>query len=340
MEKEGAFLKLNTRIIGVFICFFFSFFSCAAAQEIHLVWQPVHQGENDLTAKDKITGINVVSPSFFEISGENGWIKDSVDEPYVKGLKEKGYAVWPLITNSFDPDLTHRILQNETARRYVTEQLVFYIERYDLDGINLDFENIYDEDKDALTVFVAEISAALHAVNKVVSIDVTVPSDTANWSPCYDRQKLAQVTDYIILMAYDEHWRSSKTAGSVASIGWVERGIQSLVSNISPEKVILGVPFYTRLWQEVNGEVVRASTLTMPQADQLWKAKGLERRWLQDMGQYYFEYEEEGQRFRVWQEDTRSLQEKNSLVQKYKLGGIAAWRKGFEENSVWQVLSL
>ena len=332
-------MKLYAQICMLSVCLLLIAVAGESAEQVHMVWQPVHEGANDLTAREKISGINVISPSFFEISGENGWVKDFVDESYVKGLKEKGYQVWPLITNSFDPDLTHQILQNAAARTYVIDQIVFFIERYDLDGINLDFENIYDEDKEALTAFVAEISAAVHAENKMVSVDVTVPSDTANWSPCYDRKNLAQVTDYIVLMAYDEHWRSSKTAGSVASLGWVARGIQSLLTDISPDKIILGVPFYTRLWQESNGEVVRASTVTMPQTDQLWKEKGIERRWLPDMGQYYFEYQEDGQRFRVWQEDTRSLQEKNSLVQKYKLAGIAAWRKGFEESSVWQVFA-
>lgn len=306
--------------------------------KINLVWQPTADGNNNMAELPKLAGVNVVSPSWFAIIRKNGLLESKSDAAYVSKAQAKGYQVWPLLTNSFDPELTHELLQNKKFRQYVVQQLLFYGQRDKFDGINLDFENVYDEDRAALSEFVQEITAGLRSEAKIVSIDVTVPSATPNWSNCYDRKVLGQTVDYVMLMAYDEHWRSSKISGSVASIGWVENGLQNTLRDIPAEKVVLGLPFYMRLWEEQNGEVVSAKTLTMPAAKRLIAEKHLLPAWLPGQGQYYFEYSEKEARYRVWQEDTRSIASKAALVAKYNLAGTASWRKGFEETAVWPVL--
>ena len=306
---------------------------------VNLVWQPTFEAETNLSVLPVQPGVNTASPCWFSIVNEAGLIKSEADEAYVAAVKAKGYKLWPLLDSGFDAERMHALLINDKARHYVVQQLLFYTERYGLDGINLDFENIYDDDRDRLTLFVREITMALKAEGKIVSIDVTVPSATPNWSPCYDRRALAQIVDYVMLMAYDEHWRTSPVSGSVASIHWVENGVlATLQQQVPPEKLVLGIPLYMRLWTEYQGKV-SARTLTMPAAQALIKEKGLMPQWQEDQGQYYFEYSEAGQRYRVWQEDERSLASKVALVKKYNLAGIASWRKGFESPGVWPVLA-
>lgn len=305
--------------------------------KINLVWQPTFEAANNLAIIDKVPGMNVVAPSWFAIVGTNGFIKNCADENYVASAHAKGYKVWALITNSFDPDLTSTVLHDPKARSYVVNQLLFFIEKYNLDGINLDFENIYDEDKDALTVFVREIKTALKPTGTIVSMDITVPSETSRWSTCYNRQALGGVVDYMMLMAYDEHWRTSPVSGSVASIGWVETGIINTLKSVPANKLILGIPFYMRKWEENDGKVT-AKTLTMDAAEKLIREKQLQPQWMADQGQYYFEYEEDGKLYRIWQEDARSIALKVGLADKYQLPGVAAWRKGFEKPEIWDVI--
>lgn len=307
--------------------------------KINLVWQPTFEIENNLASSTRLPGVNVVSPSFFAIVSEDGLIEDKADAAYIEKLHQKGYSVWALVTNSFDPELTQNLLANADARSYAVQQLIFLCKKYNLDGINIDFENIHDEDQGALTVFVEEITTALKAEGKVVSIDITVPSTTPDWSQCYDRKALGQIVDYVMLMAYDEHWRSSKVSGSVASIGWVEKNLQKTLLDIPAKKVVLGIPFYTRLWQEQDGIVVKAKTLTMEGAENLIAEKKLSPIWDSELGQYYFSYEENGFLYRVWQEEQKSLALKANLVNCYGLAGIASWRKGFEQPETWSTLN-
>lgn len=310
-----------------------------AGQKINLVWQPVFDEKADVTKLDKIKGLNVVSPSWFEIIDEHGTIKNKVDARYVKTAHAKGYQVWALITNSFDPDLTRKVLCNEQARQNVIKQLALYARLYQLDGINLDFENIYDADKERLTQFVKEITDTLHVLDVKVSIDVTVPSGISQWSACYDRSGLANNVDYVMLMAYDEHWRTSPVSGSVASLGWVERGLVNTLKEVPAEKLVLGVPFYMREWEEnLDGKKTSVKTMTMEMAERTISERQLKPEWIEEKGQYYFEYIEGDKKYRVWQEEERSMSLRVNLVSQYQLAGIAAWRKGFEKNEIWQII--
>lgn len=217
------------------------------------------------------------------------------------------------------------------------EGILALAKQYQLDGINLDFENIQAADSDRLTDFVGEIAGPLQQGGYTVSIDVTVPSDNGNWSRCYDRKALAEKVDYVMLMAYDEHSRLSPKAGSVASLPWVEQGIRNTLKEVPAEKLVLGMPLYMRDWKEENGKV-SARTLSMEGARKLIAEKGLVPAWHSEEAQYYFEYREQGVLHRVWQEEARSLALKNALISRYNLAGSAYWRKGLEEPEVWAAM--
>ncbi|MFA6850049.1 MAG: glycosyl hydrolase family 18 protein [Selenomonadaceae bacterium] len=307
-------------------------------QKINLVWQPTFEKENNVAEIPKIDGVNVVSPCWFAIDTVQGHINSSVaNREYVRKAHEKGYKVWALITNSFDDEMTSDLFKNKAVQRHIIQQMELLAYSYNLDGFNLDFENIKDEDKDCLTSFVQDIAVAMKNKNKSISIDVTVPGKVSNWSACYDRKALGKIVDYVILMAYDENSRLSKRSGSVASLPWVERGLVTTLKDVPAEKVILGVPLYMRRWEEIHGTVL-ARTLTMKEAEKIIADKKLQPVWLEKEKQYYFEYGEKEKKYRVWQENAKSLKYKSALVGKYKLAGIASWRKGFEQPDVWPVL--
>ncbi len=303
-------------------------------------WQAPGEKESQLVQQAKLPGIDVLSPSWFIIENAQGKIKNRHGSvKYVRQAHNKGYQVWALITNNFDPKMTSKLLDSPMARKRVIAQMEQLAKDYELDGFNLDFENINPADKDKLTDFVEEISKALKPQGLIISIDVTIPSNSGYWSKCYDRKAIAEVVDYMMLMAYDEHGAGSDISGSVASLPWVEDGIQKTMQEGVPEtKLILGMPLYMRLWQEEKGKV-KAKTLSMAQADKVIQEKGLVPQWLSKEGQYYFEYQEKNIRYRVWQENRRSLALKASLVNRYNLAGGAYWRSTLETEDVWPALS-
>ncbi|EOC99745.1 glycosyl hydrolase family 18 protein [Caldisalinibacter kiritimatiensis] len=310
--------------------------------KINLVWDYVYKYSPDLSKQETIEGLDIISPTWFSIVSENGYVVNNGDINYVQEAHEKGYKVWALIDNGFDRDLTKQILASEEAQKNIINQILVYSSIYDLDGINIDFENVYYEDKDRLTKFVAKITDALKKQNLIVSIDMTVPSLSKNWSMFYDREKLGQIVDYCMVMTYDEHWASSPKSGSVASIGWVERGIEKTLKYIPNEKLLMGIPFYTRIWEEtmVNGKVkVKSKALSMKTVQEMIEEKDLDITWLEDIGQYYTEFNEEGKKYRIWIEDENSIKLKAELANKYNLAGVASWRKGFEKEDVWVALN-
>ncbi|WP_051569413.1 glycosyl hydrolase family 18 protein [Alkaliphilus transvaalensis] len=311
--------------------------------KIGLVWDYVYLNTKDRSNEEKIAAVDIFSPTWFDLLDEEGNIDNKGNFQYAKDMKEKGYEIWGLVTNSFDPDLTSSFLASEEAQDHFIRQILIYSGLYQLDGINIDFENIHYRDQAAFTSFVERLIKRLHQMNLVVSIDVTIPSTSPNWSMVYDRIKLGEIVDYVAVMTYDEHWASSPKSGSVASIGWVERGIQQTLQMVPEEKVLLGLPFYTRLWEEEvqsNGKLrVSSKAYGMKQIREILEENDAEIEWDEKTGQYYAEYLKDGKTYKVWLEDGRSLALKATLVEKYNLAGFAAWRKDFEIQEVWGPLN-
>ena len=308
----------------------------------NVVWDHVTGEQRDLAVEKQLSGLHVISPTWFAVVNEAGLVLNNANRKYVDDAHSKNYQVWALVSNSFNKDLTKKILADEQAQANIIKQLVTYVSMYNLDGINVDFENIYDDDKDRLTAFLTKLGAALKEQNVVFSIDVTVPSKSSFWSLCYDRQALGRIADYIMVMTYDEHWRLSPISGSTASLPWVEKGVTAMLAEVPKAKLLLGIPFYTREWEETiteEGKVsVKSQALSMEQADKRISDNHASVTWLDDKGQHYVEYEKNGKRYRIWLEDKDSIELKARLVAKYGLAGTASWRKGFEKEEIWNVL--
>ena len=346
MDAEGARGCMKKVVMAIFMVVLLWANTALAAGQISVLWDWQAPGEkaSRLAEQNKLPGVNVLSPSWFIIANEKGKIKDkkgNASLDYVRQAHARGYQVWALITNDFNPDMTKKLLASPMGRANAVREMKSLAKKYQLDGINIDFENIYPEDKDRLTDFVGEISRALQAEGLAVSMDITIPSSSGMWSRCYDRRALAEQVDYLMLMAYDEHSAASTVSGSVASLGWVEKGITAtLAEGVPPRKLLLGMPLYMRIWQEdVKTGKAKGTTLSMSQAEKLLEDRKLSPVWLPNEGQYYFEYTEGKSRYRVWQENRRSLALKASLVSRYDLAGSAYWRSTLETPDVWESLA-
>ena len=311
--------------------------------KINLVWQHADEPAVDLSRLDKVQGLNVVSPCWYVIDNEYGQVADHSVEGYVQRAHARGYRVWPLITNGFNPDRTRRVLNDVNAQHHVIDQLLEQAQKHRFDGINLDFENIYEADRDKLTDFVRRIRHKANEAGLTLSMDVTVPGGSPNWSLCYDRKALARHLDYVMLMAYDQYPRGSRTPGPTASYNWDADRLAATLEEVPARKLVLGIPFYMRLWQyDAATDRWRAETLTMPQAEKRRAEKGIlptwQSDWLPDMQMFRCSYEENGTKYMFWLENTASLYLKMRLVNQYDLAGCAAWRFGFETPDVWPML--
>lgn len=311
---------------------------------IHATWDAIYQAEATPKTVPELKGVQVLSPTWFHLNEENGELRNYGSKEYVKDAHEKGYVVWGLFSNDFDKDLTKEALSTYEKRQTMIRQLLYYSEIYNLDGINLDFENVYEEDGVLLTQFVRELTPLAHEAGLVISLDTTFISSSPTWSKFYDRKALAETVDYMMVMAYDEHWASSPVAGSVASLPWVEKNLQRYLEEVPHDKVLLGVPFYTRLWKEVQLEdgstEVSSKSLSMDEAKTWINDNGLEPQLDPETKQYYVEYNnpEESVVYKMWLENEHSLKQRAELVHKYKLAGIASWSKYFADESAWVTL--
>ncbi len=293
-----------------------------------------------------IEGVNVVSPSFFYID-EEGDFKENVGErgkAYVDWAHGNGYKVWPMVSNAVAAkeslQITSEIMNSYENRKALIEQIVDACVTYDLDGINIDFENMKQEDKDMYSRFIIELTPRLNEMGMVVSVDVTAPDGGETWSMCFDRNVIGDVADYIVFMAYDQNGISSTTAGTTAGYNWVKLNLVKFLQTeeIESDKLILGIPFYTRIWTEnANGEVIRSSTVNMEDIESVLP-DNIQKTWDDETKQYYVEYQEGNDTRKIWIEDVESLKEKVSLVNENKLAGVASWQKGMETDDVWQML--
>ncbi|OEF96641.1 hypothetical protein BHF68_07430 [Desulfuribacillus alkaliarsenatis] len=311
--------------------------------KINLTWEHVHRATPNPADIPLMPGVNVISPTWFYLKDADGNVsgsKASID--YVDWAHDQGIHVWALYDNQFDPDLTGEFLRNPEARKRSIRQLLGYAELYKLDGINIDFENVYYEDKDYLTQYVRELTPYLREQGLVVSIDVTILSSSPNWSMVYDRVAYADTVDYVMVMTYDEHWGSSPVAGSVASLPWVERGLQGVLQQVPKDKLILGVPFYTRVWKEeaqaVGSIKVSSRAVSMQLAWNIIEENNATVTFDDKAMQYYAEYFDGNDRYRIWLETVESMEERVKLVRKYDLAGIASWRRGFELPEIWETI--
>ncbi len=313
--------------------------------KVNLVWDYYSQVATAPDRTDtKLDGINVVSPSFFSID-KNGNLVENIGErgqAYLEWARNNNCKIWPMVQNAGDStmmDTTSKIMNSYEKRKALIESIINVCVKYKLDGINIDFENMRKDDKDLYSRFIIELEPRMKELGLVLSVDVTAPDGSDTWSLCFDRHVIGDVADYIIFMAYDEYGESSTKAGTTAGYDWVELGIKKFLETeeVAPEKLILAVPLYTRLWTEdSSGKVTKKSVVSMKDIDDTIPSN-VEKKWDDKLKQYYVEYKDGNNVKKMWIEDIKSLKEKVSLISNYKLGGIASWEKGMETDEVWDV---
>ncbi|MCA0756794.1 glycosyl hydrolase [Paenibacillus sp. N4] len=312
--------------------------------KINMTWEAVYDRKIDTTKIAPMQGVNVVSPTWFEVADDKGTIKGKADPAYVKWAHREGLQIWALFSNSFEPERTTKVLATAETRFSMIQQLIGFAEMYDLQGINIDFENVHTADKENFVQFVREMTPLLHEQGLVVSIDVTPKSNSEMWSLFLDRAALGEVVDYMMVMAYDEHWSSSPKSGSVASLPWTENSLKRIMEEdgVPAAKIILSMPLYTRIWTEKKGEdgkvQVTSKAVGMEAVKSIIADKKLKPEFDQAAGQNYVEYTEDGSLNRIWIEDDVSIKARAALVRKYGLAGAATWQRSFQSPDIWKTL--
>ena len=305
--------------------------------KVNLSWHQVTTQEANAYLADSIaniSGVNVISPTWFYIQDTAGNIGNIASADYVSLAHERGLKVWGLIDNFTADVSTTETLSQLASRQNIIQQLVQAALSVGLDGINVDFESLSEDAGPHFLEFLRELSIECHKNNLVVSVDNPVPED---FTSHYDRKEQGLVVDYIIIMGYDEHYVGSD-AGSVASLPWVEQGVQDTVTEVTPERTILAIPFYTRLWKTAGGAVT-SEAIGMDEAQNVLSANAVEPVWDGSVGQNYATFEQDNSTYQIWLEDAQSIAEKVKLIPKYNLAGVAQWKLGFENSSIWQTIS-
>ena len=313
-------------------------------EKVNLVWHQIdYQEMNSQFAEDTadVTGVNVISPTWYFLADSAGEITSFADADYVKSAHKKNMQVWALISNfSADVDST-TLLASRAARQKVQNYLIGQAKEIGFDGINIDFEGIAQEAGCDYVQFIRELSILCRKNGIILSVDVPVPMD---FSKYYNREELGNVCDYVIMMGYDEHYAGSDIVGSVASMDFEETGIQNMLTEVSKDKLISAIPFYTRLWYTetlADGTAnVTSEAYSMDNIEALRTEKGVTSTYDESTGQQYAEWiDSDGKFCQVWLEDENSIAARAALVSKYELSGIAEWVLGREQSWVWEVIS-
>ena len=305
--------------------------------KVNMVWHQVTSTDANAYFADataNMTGVNVISPTWFYLTDTSGNIASIASADYVSQAHEKGLQVWGLIDNFTQEVSTTETLSSTAARQNIISQLIQAAQDVGMDGINVDFESLSEDVGTHFLEFLRELSIECHKNNLVLSVDNPVPED---FTSHYDRAEQGRVVDYVIIMGYDEHYVGSE-AGSVASLPWVEQGIQDTLDEVPAKRVINAIPFYTRLWRTTGGNVT-SEAIGMDQAQQTIAENNVETYWDKTTSQNYGKYDIDNSTYQIWLEDAQSVAEKVKLVSKYDLAGVSAWKLGFENNGIWQVIS-
>ena len=307
-------------------------------EPVNLSWHQVTTQEANAYFADataNVSGVNVISPTWFYLQDTAGNIADISSADYVNAAHAKGMQVWGLIDNFTADVSTTETLSQLASRQNIISQLMTAAQNVGLDGINVDFETLSEDAGPHFLEFLRELSIECHKNNLVLSVDNPVPED---FTSHYDRREQGQVVDYVIIMGYDEHYVGSTEAGSVASLPWVEKGVQDTLAEVPAERTILAIPFYTRLWKTTGGALT-SEAIGMDQAQQVITENNVQTVWDGSVGQNYGTYETQDSTYQIWLEDAQSIAEKVKLIPKYELAGVAQWKLGFENSSIWQVIS-
>lgn len=324
---------------------------------INMAWHQVTNSKaNDslLTTVANTKGLTTISPTWFALVDNEGSVSSIASQSYVNYAHQHGLEVWGLVAdfnNDRIPVDVNTLLSYTSKREKIINQLIAAAIENNLDGINVDFEKISKEGAPHFLEFIRELSIKCRNNGLVLSIDNYVPTESSMY---YNRAEEGAIADYLIIMGYDEHYGGSKESGSVASISFVRGGVEKTLEEVPAEKVILAVPFYTRLWSETpkTEEEIAASSDTeefvpynlgssiysMAKAETFLASKGLTPVWSEESGQNYVEYAEKEVTYKMWVEDEKSIEEKLKVMKEHGLAGVSAWKLGLEKSSVWDII--
>lgn len=316
---------------------------------INMIWHQLYGSSSGAQAVELFQStktVNVVSPTWFRITNNNGAISSIASHDYVNYCKEQGVRVWGLVTNVDSPNLDIvSLLTHTSSRQNLINQLVAKALEYHLDGINVDFEDISPNVGDGYIQFIRELSIRCAKNDLILSVDVPIP---AAYNDLYHYTELGLFADYVVVMAYDEHYGQKSGEGSVASLNWTEDAIKNLLAEDVPaNQIVFGIPFYTKLWNltptsstenENSSYIIGFQNLDMDSAQKWMNTNITNRIWLDDCGQYYGECTKDGKIYKIWLEDASSLEKRLQLMKKYDLAGAAFWKFGLENSSAWDVI--
>ncbi|MFK0521303.1 S-layer homology domain-containing protein [Paenibacillus illinoisensis] len=302
---------------------------------IQLGWQ-----YNSTTAEFKKqveqSKVNTLVPRWFFLNSSMQ-ITDHTDAMLLTWASSTNREVWPLLGNRSDAAMTHEMLSSSANRTSVVTQVTAYVKKYQLDGINVDFENVLPADRAGMTAFVTSLAASLHTIGAVVSVDVS-PDLGTDWTEAFDYAKLGAVSDYMVLMGYEEHWNGDPIAGSVASLPWVEKALDTMLTEVVRAKVILALPLYTRDWSSAS-PATGSWDITLAEQGTRARAVGSVRQWNASLEQYVIGYTSNGLARYIWAEESRSLTAKVRMSTDRKIAGLAYWYMGGETADVWNAIS-
>ena len=317
-------------------------------QTINMAWHQVTTYEannNLLNTIAPAKGLNVISPTWFSISSNKGDVTSLASETYVSCAHDNGLEVWALCDDfkAADGEIDLATILGVTSNRdKLVNRLLANAFEYNLDGINIDFEHITADTADAYLQFLRELSVKCRNNGIILSVDSYVPTEYTSF---YDREEQGKVVDYVVVMAYDEHYGGSEESGSVASIGFVENAVNKIVEMVDPSQVIIAMPFYTRLWKETteNDKVtVTSSAYSMSQIESILEQNGVSAQWDEETGQYYAEYEANGSVYKVWLEEEESIERKLKTIFEEReqgvVAGVSSWKIGLEKPVIWNTI--
>ena len=305
---------------------------------VNLVWHQVtnrtaNAGIDQVLTDD--TGINVVSPTWFRIADNDGGLSDIGSLDYVKKCHDKGVQVWALFSNFENKGVdTTMVLDHTSSRDNLVNNMIAKAIAYNLDGINVDFEQVSTDAKDGYVEFIKELSIKCENNDIILSVDNYSPTAS---SLHYNRRVQAQYADYLIVMAYDEHYAGGGQAGSNASISFVKKAVSESLKEVPKNQLILGMPFYSRIWKTKDG-VLSTETIGMKSESDYIKSHNAQETWQDDLGQNYVEFSEDGATYQLWVEDEKSLALKLGVMKDNSLAGGAFWKEGLESDSVWEII--
>lgn len=305
--------------------------------KINLAWHQVTSqaaNANIASVIEGTSGLTTISPTWFSIQDTSGNLSSLANSDYVNTAHQAGLEVWGLIDNFTNQVDTLAVLSNTQSRANMISQLITQALNTGLDGINVDFEQITEEMSDHYIQFVRELSVECRKNGLVLSVDNYVPGFTSH----YNREEQGVVADYVIIMGYDEHFSGSEEAGSVASIDFVKEGITETLKEVPKEKVINGLPLFTRLWIE-SSEGLTSQAIGMPDAEKAVSGAGVTPTWDETTQQNYAEWNADGNTYKIWLEDESSLEAKLKVMKEYDLAGAAEWKIGFEKDGIWELIA-